>query len=228
MATGQPWERERIAGRIERYLQDQRRRGYYEARLAAASSFAEDGRAVNLRLTAIQGPVVRVVFAGDAVPENRREELVPMAREGSADEDLLEDSSNRIEEYFRAQGYRDASAPHTRLESDGQLVVTFTVNRGRAVPRRLGGDCRQHGRERRGTCAATARPRWTAVLGRGARRRPDAARGGLSAHRFRVGPSGGDDRDRSRPANDQYVPVAIRIPIDREPADGRELGACRG
>lgn len=130
VATGQPWERERIAGRIERYLEDQRRRGYYEARLSVSSSLADDGRAVNLRLTALQGPKVRVVFAGDAVPENRREELVPVSREGSADEDLLEDSSNRIEEFFRAQGYRDASARHTRDESNGQLTVTFTVAKG--------------------------------------------------------------------------------------------------
>ena len=130
VATGQPWERERIAARIERDLQEQRRRGYYEARLSAASSFAADGRAVNLRLTALQGPIVKVVFAGDAVPENRREDLAPVAREGSADEDLLEDSSNRIEEFFLTQGYRDASAPHTREESDGQLTVTFTVAKG--------------------------------------------------------------------------------------------------
>lgn len=130
VSPGQPWERERIAARIERYLEDQRRRGFYEARLSASSAFGEDGRSVNLRLTALQGPVVRVVFAGDPVPENRREDLVPVAREGSADEDLLEDSSNRIEEFFRAQGYRDASAPHTRQETDGQLIVTFTVAKG--------------------------------------------------------------------------------------------------
>src|SRR6185295_16821977 len=40
------------------------------------------------------------------------------------------DSSNRIEEYLRAQGYRDARAPHTREETDGELVITFAVTRG--------------------------------------------------------------------------------------------------
>lgn len=130
LSAGRPWERERLAGRIERHLDDQRRRGYYEARLSATPSFTDDGRTVALRLTALQGPFVRVVFDGDAVPVNRRDDLVPVAREGSADEDLLEDSSNRIEEFFRAQGYRDAAAPHTRRETDGQLVVTFTVTKG--------------------------------------------------------------------------------------------------
>ena len=64
------------------------------------------------------GPHVRVVFTGDPLPSDRRAELVPVEREGSVDEDLLEDSSNRIEEYLRGQGYRDATAPHTREETE--------------------------------------------------------------------------------------------------------------
>jgi outer membrane protein assembly factor BamA len=73
---------------------------------------------------------VRVAFTGDAIPANRREDLVPVSREGSADEDLLEDSTNRIEEYLRAQGYRDAAAPHTREEKNGELLITFRVSKG--------------------------------------------------------------------------------------------------
>jgi outer membrane protein insertion porin family len=130
IGTGQPYERDRLNTRVERYLQDRRSKGYFEARLAVTPTFADADRTVNLRLTAIQGPLVKVVFAGDPVPSDRREELVPVAREGSADEDLLEDSTNRIEEFFRAQGYRDVTAPHVREERDGELVVTFQVRRG--------------------------------------------------------------------------------------------------
>jgi outer membrane protein insertion porin family len=130
ISRGQPYERERLATAIERYLQDRRRKGFYEARLSMTPSVLEEGRTVALRLTALQGPLVRVVFAGDPVPSDRRDELVPIEREGSADEDLLEDSSNRIEEFFRAQGYRDASAPHTRQEGEGELIVTFNVKKG--------------------------------------------------------------------------------------------------
>jgi outer membrane protein insertion porin family len=71
-----------------------------------------------------------VVFTGDALPADRRPELVPVEREGSVDEDLLEDSSNRIEEFLKAQGYRDATAPHTREEREDELVITFKVTRG--------------------------------------------------------------------------------------------------
>jgi outer membrane protein assembly complex protein YaeT len=89
-----------------------------------------DDRIVNLIVSASQGPHVRVVFKGDSLPANRRDELVPVAREGSADEDLLEDSSNRIEEYLRAQGFRDAAAPYSREDSGGELLVSFTVKQG--------------------------------------------------------------------------------------------------
>ena len=130
LSTGQPYEPERISARAERYLEDRRRRGYYEARITATPLFVDDDRTVNLRLTVLQGPLVKLVFQGDPVPADRRDELVPVAREGSVDEDLLEDSSNRIEEYFRAQGYRNAAAPHTREERDGELDITFTVNKG--------------------------------------------------------------------------------------------------
>jgi hypothetical protein len=54
-------------------------------------------------------------------------ELVPAEREGSVDEDLLEDSTNRIEDALRANGYRDAKAPHTRVESGGELVFQREV-----------------------------------------------------------------------------------------------------
>ena len=46
-----------------------------------------------------------VQYAGDPLPKDKLAELVPIEREGSVDEDLLEDSSRRIKEYLRQQGY---------------------------------------------------------------------------------------------------------------------------
>jgi len=130
LARGTPYERDALNARIERYVEERRRSGYYEARISASARLSDDGTTADLTLNVAPGPHVRVVFAGDALPADRRAELVPVEREGSVDEDLLEDSSNRIEEYLRAQGYRDASAPHTRETKDNELVITFTVKRG--------------------------------------------------------------------------------------------------
>lgn len=130
LRSGEPYERAAINDRLERYLEERRDKGYYEARVSMTPGVAGDRRTVDVRVTVLQGPLVHVVFTGDAVPSARRDELVPIAREGSVDEDLLEDSTNRIEEFFRNQGYRDAVAPHTREQRNGELIVTFDVRRG--------------------------------------------------------------------------------------------------
>jgi outer membrane protein insertion porin family len=130
IGEGRPYERDRINERADRYLAERRERGHYEASLAITPTFTDADRVVNLAVAAAQGPVVRVVFEGDPVPADQREALVPIAREGSVDEDLLEDASNRIEEFLRAQGYRNAAAPHTREQQGDELLVRFTVTRG--------------------------------------------------------------------------------------------------
>lgn len=130
LATGTPYAREPLNARIEKYLTDRRKHGYYEARIVPAVAFADDDRVANVTLTVDPGPLVRVVFAGDPLGKDLQQAFVPIEREGSADEDLLEDASHRIEEHFRAQGYRDAAAPHTRQTSDNELLITFTIVKG--------------------------------------------------------------------------------------------------
>lgn len=130
LGAGAPYDPDALATRVERYLSERRQRGYVEARLTPAVRLTGDDRAANIVLNVDQGPRVRVEFRGDPLPGDRRDDLVPIAREGSANEDLLEDASNAIEEYLRGQGYRDATAPHTREESEGELRITFTVKRG--------------------------------------------------------------------------------------------------
>ena len=131
LATGRPFERDAIDARAAEHVADRRADGFYEARLTVAADLVNEDRVANLTLVVSDGPRVRLVFAGDPLPSDRRDDLVPVAREGSTDEDLLEDASNNIEEYLHAQGYRDATAPHTRDEVGSELHLTFTVTRGR-------------------------------------------------------------------------------------------------
>jgi outer membrane protein insertion porin family len=130
LKAGEPYQRQLLNARIERAIEERRKAGYYEARITPAVELANDDRVANITMTVSPGPLVRVVFAGDPLPSDRRAELVPVEREGSVDEDLLEDSTSRIEEYLRAQGYREAAAPHTREERNDELIITFTVKRG--------------------------------------------------------------------------------------------------
>jgi outer membrane protein insertion porin family len=130
VSRGAPYQPDLLRQRIDKYVAGRRAKGFYEASVGPAIRLADGDRVANLTLTVAPGPRVRVVFAGDALPSDKHAELVPVEREGSVDEDLLEDSSNRIEEFLRTQGYRDAAAPHTRTEKDGELLITFTVKKG--------------------------------------------------------------------------------------------------
>ena len=65
---------------------------------------------------------VRFDSGGDPVPADRLKELAPLEREGSVDEDLLEDSEARIENYLRQQGYWKADVTVRREPSDTALA----------------------------------------------------------------------------------------------------------
>jgi outer membrane protein insertion porin family len=123
---------------IERQLDEVRTRlrrdGHYEAsalvRPAPAGTSPAGDPLVDLAITIVPGPLVTVRFEGDPIPEARRAELVPVAREASVDEDLLEDSLRRILQFLHQQGHWKATVGYRRDATPGGLAVTFTVTAG--------------------------------------------------------------------------------------------------
>src|SRR5204862_4615308 len=90
LAPGVPFERERISARIQDYVADRRKHGYYQAKVDAQVDFQDPDRRVALLTLAVDpGPHVRVLWAGDDIPSGMRADLAPVEREGSIDEDLL-------------------------------------------------------------------------------------------------------------------------------------------
>jgi outer membrane protein insertion porin family len=119
-----------VDAELSRYRGQLQARGYYEARVNDLPRLSDDGQLVDLTILVETGPTVLIRFEGDALPEREREALVPVARERSVDEDLLEDSKRRIESRLREQGYRDARVDYRRDDADETLTVAFTVTRG--------------------------------------------------------------------------------------------------
>jgi outer membrane protein assembly factor BamA len=126
--VGQVYDADQVDAELQNWVQQMHQRRYYEARASHGPLFPDGSAHVTVNVAL--GPQVVVAFAGDPVPESEQARLVPVREEGSVDEDLLEDSSRAIEDYFMARGYRDATAPHASLEKGGQLTITFTVTRG--------------------------------------------------------------------------------------------------
>ena len=126
--AGQPFDAPQIEKDLQKWVAAVKARGFYEARANHTETFDSAGATVTITLD--RGPRVDVAFTGDPLPENERDKLVPIKAEGSADEDLLEDATRRIEDYLHARGYRDAHADYTRQEGEGVLTITFNVARG--------------------------------------------------------------------------------------------------
>jgi outer membrane protein assembly factor BamA len=130
VGPGSPYEPEILRKRLSAYVDVWRAAGYLEARAEPSARPTEARDAVDLTVIVTRGPLVSVEFQGDPLPVRERTTLVPVAQEASADEDLLEDSERRIEDFLHRQGYRDARAPFHRSEQNGRLRIVFTVKRG--------------------------------------------------------------------------------------------------
>lgn len=129
LRDNQPYDGPAIIERLSGYEADLRGRGYYEARVSHGVDRLSDAE-VDVHLTVRRGPRIAVTFEGDEVPGGRLADLVPVAREASADEDLLEDADQRIAAYLQDLGYRDAAVTHTREGDADQLSIVFQVARG--------------------------------------------------------------------------------------------------
>ena len=131
LTAGRPFDQIALDARIATYEESLRARGYYQARVRESHVPGADGsRSMAVTVAVETGPHVRLVFAGDPLPEGNRDNLVPIRAERTVDRDLLEDASGAIENALRGQGYRNAQAPYTREEKTGDLSITFTITRG--------------------------------------------------------------------------------------------------
>jgi outer membrane protein assembly complex protein YaeT len=126
---GAPYRASRLQAAVDQYRTDLRTRGYYRATTSIRPQ-PGGGNIVDLYITIDPGPLVTVRFEGDRLPQDRLNELVPIRRESSIDEDLLEDAEARIENHLRSEGYWKADVTVRQEPGDGTLAVVFRITRG--------------------------------------------------------------------------------------------------
>lgn len=129
--SGAPYEPLRLTERLNEVVERLRRDGRYEASGSYRAIVSEDGTRVGINVDIEQGPVVTLRFEGDPIPRDRINELVPIEREASAHEDLLEDSEQRIRNFLASQGYWRATVSHRTEDAEDRRTILFTVDRGR-------------------------------------------------------------------------------------------------
>ncbi|MCY4602294.1 MAG: BamA/TamA family outer membrane protein [Acidobacteria bacterium] len=131
LERGMPYDGRDIDRRLRDYEAELRRRRYYEIDLRHEIEVMDGGGLVHLILDVRHGPQITVELAGDEVVDADLDVLVPIEREGSVDEDLLEDADRRISGLLQDRGYRDAVVTHAREAAGEGLSLVFTVEQGR-------------------------------------------------------------------------------------------------
>lgn len=129
-APSQLYEPTAITAEMSKYVQRLRRKARYLAAGSYRARPSADATAVDLVVSLEVGPTVALAFEGDPLPKEKLAELVPIAREASVDEDLIEDSIQRIRTFLNQQGHWKADASASRQEGEGTLRIVFTVRRG--------------------------------------------------------------------------------------------------
>ena len=130
VAPGAPYQPAAITAALSTYVQKLHKRGRYEAAASYRPRPSADATVVDLTVFVQIGRAVTIAYRGDSIPREKLADLVPLAREASVDEDLVEDSVQRIKRYLNQQGYWKADTTVEREEGDGTLTIVFTVHKG--------------------------------------------------------------------------------------------------
>ena len=117
-----------LDGVLKRYQKEDRLEA--DVKLEAAR-YATATHTANFSFTANRGPVVKVEVEGAPMNADRVRRLVPIFEEGSVDEDLLNEGSRRLRDYYQRLGYFDASVQHNQPSSNaGEVKIQYTVKLG--------------------------------------------------------------------------------------------------
>jgi outer membrane protein insertion porin family len=122
----------RVQRGLERILQSYRKQDYLMARvtLEGFDYDAKSGRAVP-RLSVSAGPKVLIEATGAKVSRNRLKRLVPVFEEQAVDQDLLNEGSRDLTDYFQTRGYFDTKVTFAlQPVQDGQLRIQYAIDRG--------------------------------------------------------------------------------------------------
>ncbi|MGH9311515.1 MAG: POTRA domain-containing protein, partial [Vicinamibacterales bacterium] len=130
LVEGRPYDRLALQDRLTEYTNWLKGRGHLQAAVSHTPRLSEDGRTADITLDVQAGPVVEVRFEGDPLPRDQRADLAPFQREGSVDEDLIEDSVQRIRQYLHQQGYWKADVTADSTQADNTLTIVLTVRKG--------------------------------------------------------------------------------------------------
>jgi outer membrane protein assembly complex protein YaeT len=128
---GLPYSSSSFEQDVDKLVADWKAAGFYEADVEIREAF-DPPDSVRIDLNVVLGPQVLLEVEGAELSDREKSRLIPVLRETSISEDLLEESKANIEEYFQENGYRDVTVTLERsiLDEGRRLELRFHIALG--------------------------------------------------------------------------------------------------
>jgi outer membrane protein assembly complex protein YaeT len=118
---------------LERLRRQYQKRDRLEAQVSLArKTYNPDSNTVDFTFTVDRGPKVHIAVEGAKLYGWQVKRYVPVYEENAADEDLLNEGTRNLRDYFQSKGYFDVKVHFTRKrdETNNELSIVYSVEPG--------------------------------------------------------------------------------------------------
>ncbi len=132
MRSGTRVNRDTVNRALAHVLKHYQRQDRMEAEIKLeAETYVPATRRVDYRFSIERGPVVKVVVEGATMDPDDVMRLIPIYTEGTVDEDLLNEGSRRLRNFFERKGYFDVKVEHQqKTPHPGMVEILYTIRLG--------------------------------------------------------------------------------------------------
>ncbi len=131
--SGAPIEAAKSTRALERLRKKYQKRDRLEAQVSLARrTYHADTNTVDYLFTIQRGPKVDIEVEGTKLREGLIKRYIPVYEENAADDDLLNEGTRNLRDFFQGEGYFDVKVSYTRKRSPANdfLSIVYSVDLG--------------------------------------------------------------------------------------------------
>jgi outer membrane protein insertion porin family len=114
----------------ERMRQRLAKQGLWRAHVDLREAYSPSGSRMDLVYQVDAGDRTEVEFHGSPLPGSLRRSILALLRDGGFGSDVLDEANDRIEEFLRTDGYRDAFVSRREEAKDGVQTLVYVTEPG--------------------------------------------------------------------------------------------------
>ena len=121
-------------GQVQRALERLRKHfqagGRLTAQVGISHSYNAAKNTVDYAIEVRRGPEIRILAEGARITQGQLKRYVPVFQEGAVDDDLLNEGRRNLRDFLQTEGFFDAQVKVREERDDGEIKVTYQVDRG--------------------------------------------------------------------------------------------------